>query len=113
MSRPGKSEKKICLCNGVTQSSIEAAITRGCDTLGKIFDATQAGVGACGGSCQPTLRKMLETYKATGSFPAAPHPPSRARRDPALKAARAVTVVVADAAPEAASDMQTSNKKNT
>ena len=31
-------------------------------------------VGACGGSCQPTLRKMLDQYAATGTFPENPKP---------------------------------------
>jgi NAD(P)H-nitrite reductase large subunit len=78
-------ERLICLCNEVSQGTIEAAIERGCDTLGKIFDATIAGVGACGGSCQPTLRKMLESYQATGTFPENPRHPSPALRDQKLK----------------------------
>lgn len=75
----------ICLCNEVSQETIEAAIVRGCNTLGKIFDATLAGVGACGGSCQPTLRKMLESYQATGSFPENPKHPSPTQRQQNLK----------------------------
>ena len=64
MSRPSKKSKSdderlVCLCNAVTRGTVRAAIARGCDTLGKIFDATSAGVGACGGSCQPELRRLL------------------------------------------------------
>ncbi|MGE4132642.1 MAG: bacterioferritin-associated ferredoxin [Bdellovibrionales bacterium] len=69
MAPPDKSDKKpgpktkqdrlICFCNAISRSEVEQAIARGCDTLGKIFDATTAGVGACGGSCQPELRKLL------------------------------------------------------
>jgi len=69
-----KPRRLICLCNEVSQDEIEAAITRGCNSLGKLFDATSAGVGACGGSCQPTLRKMLECYEQTGKFPVNPRP---------------------------------------
>ncbi|HMN69007.1 MAG TPA: (2Fe-2S)-binding protein [Bdellovibrionales bacterium] len=58
-----KNKKLVCLCNGVSQATIEAAIARGCDTLGKIFDATTAGCGPCGGTCQPKIRKMLEKIK--------------------------------------------------
>jgi bacterioferritin-associated ferredoxin len=83
--KPEKGRRLICLCNEVAQADIEAAIMRGCDTLSKIFDATLAGVGACGGSCQPTLRKMLETYKATGKFPENPRPPSESRRQKNLR----------------------------
>ncbi|MGZ3722635.1 MAG: (2Fe-2S)-binding protein [Bdellovibrionales bacterium] len=82
--KPNK-QRLICLCNEVSQETVEAAITRGCDTLGKIFDATIAGCGACGGSCQPTLRKMLESFQATGTFPDNPRHPSPAERDRKLK----------------------------
>lgn len=75
-----KSQRLICLCNGVSQARIEEAIASGCTSLGRIFDATTAGVGACGGSCQPTLRKMLEAYQATGVFPENPRPPSKRER---------------------------------
>lgn len=88
MSRPDANKptsRKICLCNSVEQNVIESAIQRGCDTLGKLFDATTAGVGACGGSCQGTLRKMLETFKATGKFPDNPAPPSRKARERGIK----------------------------
>lgn len=83
MSAIQKKDKKkrfICLCNSVSQAEIEGAIERGCSTLGKIFDATRAGVGACGGSCQPLLRKLLETYQNTGCFPKNPVLNSSKRR---------------------------------
>lgn len=86
MASPVKKDKEkrlICLCNSVPQSEIEAAIARGCTTLGKIFDATAAGVGACGGSCQPILRKMLDSYLVDGKFPEDPRPSSR--RKPAKR----------------------------
>lgn len=79
MARPEKNpnpkSRLICLCNEVSQQTIEDAIARGCQRIGQIFDATQAGVGACGGSCQPTLRKMIDTYVATGTFMENPRPP--------------------------------------
>ena len=77
-----KRKRLICLCNSIPQDTVEAAIVRGCDTLGKLFDATTAGVGACGGSCQPILNKMLETHKATGEFPDDPRPNLRKPRRP-------------------------------
>jgi len=85
MGQPVDKSRFICLCNEVSQQTIEDAISRGCDTLGKVFDATLAGVGACGGSCQPTLRKMLEAYQQTGKFPDNPRPPATSRRDRELK----------------------------
>ena len=87
MDHPVKNDKAkrlICLCNSVPQDEVEAAITRGCNTLSKIFDSTAAGVGACGGTCQPTLRKMLESYQQTGKFPDNPRPPSKTRRERGL-----------------------------
>jgi bacterioferritin-associated ferredoxin len=64
----------ICTCNKITQAKIEGAIQRGCQTLPKIFTATTAGVGQCGGSCRPTLEKMLSQYLADGTFPENPLP---------------------------------------
>jgi bacterioferritin-associated ferredoxin len=81
-NKKSKSERLICLCNGVSQETIEKAIENGCRTLSRIFDATGAGVGACGGSCQPTLKKMLETFERTGRFPENPRPPSNRRKLP-------------------------------
>jgi bacterioferritin-associated ferredoxin len=75
-----KSKRLICLCNGVSQERIENAIASGCRSLGRIFDTTTAGVGACGGSCQPTLKKMLETYAQTGQFPENPKPKNFRRK---------------------------------
>ncbi len=82
MDQVNKNSKRrlICLCNGVSQERIEEAIARGCNTLGKVFDATTAGVGACGGSCQPNLKKMLDSYAKHGTFPENPRPPSRRRK---------------------------------
>jgi bacterioferritin-associated ferredoxin len=81
-NKKSKSERLICLCNEVSQETIEKAIANGCRTLSRIFDATRAGVGACGGSCQSTLKKMLETYLQTGQFPENPRPPSNRRKSP-------------------------------
>lgn len=62
-------DRLVCLCNEVSSSTIETAIVGGADTLNKIFDATTAGVGACGGSCRRKLQPMLEHYLETGTFP--------------------------------------------
>lgn len=59
----------VCLCNSVPRDVIEDAIRNGADTLNKIFDATGAGVGPCGGSCRRKIGPMLEHYLATGTFP--------------------------------------------
>lgn len=59
----------VCLCNEVTREEIEKAIRSGCDTLNKIYDRTQAGVGPCGGSCRKFIGPMLDQYLQTGEFP--------------------------------------------
>lgn len=63
-----KSGEIVCLCNEITRGQIESAITRGCDTLNKIFDCTTAGVGPCGGSCRKYLGPMLDGFLETGVF---------------------------------------------
>lgn len=59
----------ICKCNNVSRGEIEDAIRNGADELNKIFDATTAGVGPCGGSCRRKLAPMLEEFLETGKFP--------------------------------------------
>ncbi len=69
MNKPNAKNEIICLCNNISRTTIESAICAGANTLNKIFDATMAGVGPCGGSCRRKLAPMLETYLATGKFP--------------------------------------------
>ena len=64
-----KRQEIICRCNEVSRDRIENAIVEGCDTLNKIFDATTAGVGPCGGSCRRKLAPLLEHYLQTKTFP--------------------------------------------
>ena len=65
-----KKAEIICRCNSVPRKDIEDAIANGgCDTLNKIFDATSAGVGPCGGSCRRKLRPLLDHYLQHGVFP--------------------------------------------
>lgn len=71
LNKPGQF---VCWCNRVTKEPIEAAIRRGCQSLPQVFDATNAGVGACGGSCRPYIEKMLKTYETKGEFPVQPRP---------------------------------------
>ncbi|MCB9024875.1 MAG: (2Fe-2S)-binding protein [Bdellovibrionaceae bacterium] len=67
-----KTNPVICICNNVPKDRIEKAIVRGCNSLPKIYDATTAGVGPCGGSCRPILKKMLDHYLKTKEFLADP-----------------------------------------
>lgn len=73
-AKPKENKAYVCYCNKVDASTIESAIRRGCRTLGRVFDATQAGVGACGGTCRPFIEKMLEQYEKDQTFPANPRP---------------------------------------
>lgn len=59
----------ICRCNSVNRETIEKAIREGCDSMNKIFDATSAGVGPCGGSCRRKLQPLLNHFLQTGTFP--------------------------------------------
>lgn len=66
MAQSSKPEKRsndpfICLCNSVRKSTIEKAIANGAKTKDEIFDQTNAGVGACGGSCRPKLQEMIDS----------------------------------------------------
>lgn len=67
-NKNSKTHPVICICNNVPKEKIEKAIARGCKSLPKIYDATTAGVGPCGGSCRPLLKLMLEYYLETGKF---------------------------------------------
>lgn len=65
-----KKAEIVCRCNSVSRAVIEEAIAAGgCDTLNKIFDATSAGVGPCGGSCRRKLKPFLDYYLQNGVFP--------------------------------------------
>lgn len=64
-----KKSEIICRCNNVSRETIEHAIRDGAQTLNEIFDLTQAGVGACGGTCRRKLGPLLNHYLTTGTFP--------------------------------------------
>jgi bacterioferritin-associated ferredoxin len=82
--RPAKQSEKaqeiVCLCNNISRETIENAIIAGADTLNKIFDATTAGVGPCGGSCRRKLAPLLDDYLATGVFPDKLAPDNRGKK---------------------------------
>ena len=84
MNTPAKKDEKgndvICRCNNISQQEIQEAIRRGCNTLPKIFDATTAGVGACGGSCRVYLERILKIYQDTGQFPKEGRPRKKKKR---------------------------------
>lgn len=74
MKKAGTNQKRrspiICRCNNVNEDTIKQAILDGCDTLNKLFDATTAGVGPCGGSCRKVTGPILEYYLQNKTFPA-------------------------------------------
>jgi NAD(P)H-nitrite reductase large subunit len=82
--RKNKQDKIICLCNGVSLGAVEEAIRRGCRSLGRIYDATTAGVGPCGGSCQGDLKRLLAEAEAEekGAAPTSEEPASAIQAGP-------------------------------
>ncbi len=68
-NRKNNRKEIVCRCNNVSRETIEKAILDGCDTMNKIFDATTAGVGPCGGSCRKKIGPFLEYYLTHGHFP--------------------------------------------
>ncbi|MSQ82550.1 MAG: hypothetical protein EXR77_06485 [Myxococcales bacterium] len=80
MSRPPVAKNRnsrandpvICCCNAVPLSEIERAIGQGACTLAQLFDATFAGCGPCGGSCQPELVQILARHRAQSERTAKP-----------------------------------------
>ncbi|MBK9039707.1 MAG: (2Fe-2S)-binding protein [Bdellovibrionales bacterium] len=76
----GRQSPIVCRCNNVDQETIEKAISRGCHDLNHIYDATTAGVGACGGSCRRFIAVMLQSYLKNGSFPKEARPQNAKKR---------------------------------
>lgn len=64
--------QNVCWCNMVSKDLIEKAIREGHTDIYDIFEKTNAGVGACGGSCRPYIQKMIEQYLKDGTFPKKP-----------------------------------------
>lgn len=60
--KANKNDPLICLCNEVPLSTIRDAMNAGACTLAALFDATWAGCGPCGGSCQPQLVELLRQH---------------------------------------------------
>ena len=58
-----KKEKLICYCNSVPLAVVQDVIDKGAKTMGEIFDRTTAGCGACGGTCQPDIKRLLNEKK--------------------------------------------------
>lgn len=69
MSQERKRDPIICRCNSITEKTIKRAIIEGADTLDKLFDATNAGVGPCGGTCRNITGPILDYYLKNKEFP--------------------------------------------
>jgi bacterioferritin-associated ferredoxin len=62
----------VCFCNHVAASTVRDAISKGADTLSKIYDSTGAGSGPCGGSCREKLKLLLSQDAKSSSSTADP-----------------------------------------
>jgi nitrite reductase (NADH) large subunit len=60
---PTATEREVCNCHHVTESSITEAIRDGCTTLPELCSATRAGTGC--GSCRGQLVGLLNTHART------------------------------------------------
>lgn len=60
-----KAKKEIiCFCNSITKECVEKAIATGnIDNADQLYDATGAGVGACGGTCRANTIPIIEYFK--------------------------------------------------
>jgi NAD(P)H-nitrite reductase large subunit len=55
----------VCICKGVKQARIMAAIESGCDTVSAVHKATNSGDGGCGATrCRPVIEELIAKYKA-------------------------------------------------
>lgn len=70
----------VCLCKGVTDRQIRAAIAAGACSLHEIATRCQAGT-RCGG-CLPEVCRLLDDYLAAEAYHAAPVEEPRRRRHP-------------------------------
>jgi bacterioferritin-associated ferredoxin len=69
----------VCLCRGLSDRAIRAAIQDGADTPRKV--ATACGAGADCGACCSFVRALLDETEGA-SFEAAPSPYLVAEREP-------------------------------
>lgn len=54
---------KVCLCKGISRSSIKRVIKNGAHTIIEVQKATGAGSGGCGGRrCTPKILALLEEH---------------------------------------------------
>jgi len=70
--KPKQKQLNVCWCNMVSKKSIETAIKNGSVDIYDIFEKTNAGVGACGGSCRPYIQNMIDEYIKNKKFPKKP-----------------------------------------
>ena len=55
---------KICLCKGISRTTIKKAILDGADTLEKVCLETNAGNGGCSGRrCREKIEKLIKSMK--------------------------------------------------
>lgn len=53
----------VCLCKGIAEEVIVAAIKEGANTFEEVSEKTGAGTGACrGGRCKGAIEKLIEEH---------------------------------------------------
>ncbi len=57
----------VCLCQGVSETKVRAAIDAGAQTRREVTAACRAGAG-CGG-CHPTIRNLIRERRAQATCP--------------------------------------------
>lgn len=58
------SEKKVCLCKGITEEQIVGAIKNGATTVEDVKAKTSATGGACcGARCKGAVEELIENHK--------------------------------------------------
>lgn len=54
----------ICLCKGITEADIIAAIKDGATTVDEVAEKTGATTGFChGGRCRTAITKLIEAHQ--------------------------------------------------
>ncbi|HHX11735.1 MAG TPA: (2Fe-2S)-binding protein [Clostridiales bacterium] len=55
---------KVCICKGISRSTMKKVIREGATTLEEVRKSTAAGSGSCGGRrCTPKILQLLEDMK--------------------------------------------------
>lgn len=53
----------VCVCHGINERQVEAALNSGATTLDKL--GAELGIGTCCGSCKETCSEMIAAHKCS------------------------------------------------